>query len=377
MKVRLPRGVLFQVHLWLGVSLGFYICLISLSGAALLFRIELQRLEFPHLLTPTSTAVNVDVAEVVGNLRVAYARGDVIGVDAPTTARPVYLGYVSDHEGFHTVLADPATGNILGELPDRSAIATLQNLHFNLMSGEVGELVNGIGALCLALLGITGAVIWWPGRKRWRQRLTVRWRGNPERRLWELHGATGAWSVVLILLWAVTALSFTFPRQFRAVVNVVSPLSHNGHPESNPRLAGSAMEERPALRDLIARAAERMPRKHVARVVLPSTPSDPVQVLFSPQRPTPAFSMDLTPVFLDQYSGKVMPALPRYASMGDRILEWAGPLHVGNFGGWAIRVLWLILGLAPSVLFVTGFITWWRRVVRPAYAPASAAAPNA
>src|SRR5690242_13232813 len=129
----LLRRALFQVHLWLGVALGFYLCVISVSGAALLFRLDLQKLEFPHLLTPSSRAVNVDAAEIVGNLRVAYARGDVVGVDAPTTERPVYLGYVTDHEGFHTVLADPATGNVLGELPDHSAIATLQNLHSSLL----------------------------------------------------------------------------------------------------------------------------------------------------------------------------------------------------------------------------------------------------
>lgn len=259
MKVEIPgthlgwrnsvvRRALFQVHLWLGVALGIYLCVMSLSGAALLFRIELQRAEFPHLLEPSSPTAIVDAADIVGNLRIAYVRGDVVGVDAPTTARPVYLGYVSDHEGFHTVLADPATGNVLGKLPDRSAIGTLQNLHHNLLSGPTGELVNGFGALCLLL-----------------------------------------------------------------------------------------------------------------------------QILFSPQRPTPAFTTDLTTVFLDQYSGKILPPPAHQRSIGDRILQWVGPLHVGNFGGWPIRTLWLIVGLAPTVLFITGFLTWWRRVARPAYVQSSAA----
>jgi uncharacterized iron-regulated membrane protein len=29
-----------------------------------------------------------------------------------------------------------------------------------------------------------------------------------------------------------------------------------------------------------------------------------------------------------------------------------------------IRVAWLVLGLAPPLLFVTGFVMWWTRVVR-------------
>lgn len=31
-------------------------------------------------------------------------------------------------------------------------------------------------------------------------------------------------------------------------------------------------------------------------------------------------------------------------------------------------VVWFVFGLAPAVLFVTGLITWWRRVVRPRWA---------
>jgi uncharacterized iron-regulated membrane protein len=46
-------------------------------------------------------------------------------------------------------------------------------------------------------------------------------------------------------------------------------------------------------------------------------------------------------------------------------MDWVGPLHVGSFGGNAIRVAWLVLGLAPPLLFVTGFLMWWTRVVRP------------
>jgi uncharacterized iron-regulated membrane protein len=40
-------------------------------------------------------------------------------------------------------------------------------------------------------------------------------------------------------------------------------------------------------------------------------------------------------------------------------------VHVGNFGGWPVKVIWVVLGLAPPVLFITGFIMWWHRVLRP------------
>lgn len=40
-------------------------------------------------------------------------------------------------------------------------------------------------------------------------------------------------------------------------------------------------------------------------------------------------------------------------------------LHFGRFGGMGIRVSWVLLGLLPVALFITGIVLWWVRVVRP------------
>ena len=53
-------------------------------------------------------------------------------------------------------------------------------------------------------------------------------------------------------------------------------------------------------------------------------------------------------------------------AIGDKILRWPAYLHFGNRWGWPIEALWVILGLIPVLLFVTGIIMWWNRLVRPA-----------
>jgi len=40
-------------------------------------------------------------------------------------------------------------------------------------------------------------------------------------------------------------------------------------------------------------------------------------------------------------------------------------LHVGNFAGWPVKAAWVVLGLTPPLLVVTGFLMWWNRVVSP------------
>jgi uncharacterized iron-regulated membrane protein len=63
--------------------------------------------------------------------------------------------------------------------------------------------------------------------------------------------------------------------------------------------------------------------------------------------------------------------------VGDTIQYWLGYLHFGRLGGRGIpgcgrglcnsttKLIWAVVALVPPVMFVTGALMWWRRVVRP------------
>jgi uncharacterized iron-regulated membrane protein len=50
---------------------------------------------------------------------------------------------------------------------------------------------------------------------------------------------------------------------------------------------------------------------------------------------------------------------------GDIVLSWLTRLHFGRWRGqpW-LKALWAVVGLAPAVMFVTGAIMWWNRVLK-------------
>jgi uncharacterized iron-regulated membrane protein len=50
--------------------------------------------------------------------------------------------------------------------------------------------------------------------------------------------------------------------------------------------------------------------------------------------------------------------------IGEIVLRWSSRLHFGSFGGRPTQALWVVLGLAPVLLLVTGAIMWWNRVWR-------------
>ena len=89
-----------------------------------------------------------------------------------------------------------------------SPVEWIVNLHENLLFGESGRFVNGVGAICVILLCLTGAVIWWPGIDNWRRALTVNWRALFARFSWDLHSALGFWAFVPVLMWGNLGLIF-------------------------------------------------------------------------------------------------------------------------------------------------------------------------
>ena len=355
------RRALFQVHLWTGVLVGLYVFVVCTTGAALVFRIDMQRAASPELFTPSQGAA-AHPAQIIESVLAKYPNHQVSFIDAPTTERPTYLAYPFKDNVYKAVLVDPVTARVLGEVPEKSFVRTLQSLHFDLLAGRTGRIVNGVGGFLLLALFLTGVVIWWQGLANWRRGFVIDFRRTWKRVNWELHSALGIWTGVLIAMWAITGVYLVWPSQFGNVVRAFSPTTTVQTPSSNT----SAAPARPTWRESIDRARARLPDRHVARVVLPFDERAAIAVMFSREKPTRVGLPELTTVYLDQYSGAILPNPPQsHSTAGDIIMRWLAPLHVGNFGGLPIKIAWAILGMAPPTLFVTGFIMWWTRVVRP------------
>ena len=98
------------------------------------------------------------------------------------------------------------------QLAQLFSVEWLVHLHSNLSSGLTGRLLNGIGAIVVTMICLTGAVIWWPGMKHWRRSMSVNWRAPFARTVWDLYSALGFWSMLLLLVWGITGTYFAFPR---------------------------------------------------------------------------------------------------------------------------------------------------------------------
>jgi uncharacterized iron-regulated membrane protein len=215
------RKALFQVHLWTGIGIGLYVMVISISGSAIVCRRELMRRYPRKEIVVAGSGRRMDVQELEQNAQRTYPDFEVLSIREPERRdRPGEVVLQAGKKRIRRLL-DPYTGTDLGN-PQSSVDLVLQwlvDLHDNLLSGQTGRIVNGIGAFLVTLLGLTGAVIWWPGKKNWRRSITVNPKAKFARFNWDVHSATGFWCSMFVLVWGISGIGLCFPGTLNYVAN--------------------------------------------------------------------------------------------------------------------------------------------------------------
>jgi uncharacterized iron-regulated membrane protein len=71
---------------------------------------------------------------------------------------------------------------------------------------------------------------------------------------------------------------------------------------------------------------------------------------------------DLSSVEVDRATGKVLQVNKVEKPEGFfKLIVTIADLHFGTFGGLPTRILYVFVGLMPTILLITGLITWKRR----------------
>jgi uncharacterized iron-regulated membrane protein len=274
------RRALVQLHLWIGLLVGIYIVVLSVSGSLSVIRPDVHRWFVPRSVPVEGTRLTGDaLQEAVRRTYPEYEVTNVFERRRPDT--PVMITLQRDGETVER-LFDPYALRDLGLTypPITEAIEWVVDLHDNLLTGTTGRFVNGIGAVLFLSLVITGAIVWWPGVGRLSHSLVPGKPAKSARFARRLHNSLGFWVFALLLLWAVTAVYLCFPDPFEWTIDY--------------------------------------------------------------------FDTDLTD---DRRPG-------------DWLVRLLVNLHFGRSWGMSFKWAWMVLGLVPAALFITGGITWWARTVR-------------
>jgi uncharacterized iron-regulated membrane protein len=377
----LLRRAIFQIHLWVGIVVALYAVVIGVSGSILVFAPEMERALEPHLQLVSPGGGNASLQTLWDQLRATHPKKRVY-VLTPTQAtnRSASFLLVPRHGSWksrmETVYFNPHSGEILGNRTGRRGlVAWVSDLHNHLLAGGSGRFVNGILGIGLILMGLSGAIIWWPGKLRWKRSLLIlRWT-NWKRFGWDLHSAVGFWSCVALLAVSFTGVYIVFPKAVTrltlAVVGGTHPTAQlPGTLSTTPLPTPSTSRNTAPLKldQIVAIAQRAMPEKEpLAFLAFPGGPGEN----FTARQYSSASHLRFRTVDIDPSTGKILKRFDSaQAPLETRLRLYFTSIHDGLFGGSGVlgllvKILWVLVGLAPATLGITGLIMYWNRFLKP------------
>ena len=355
------RKVIFQIHLWIGIAAAIYVALIGLSGAILVFKPELYRLNHPKPAIQ-KMAQGGSIIGAGDALRAALATqpGKFASLLLfPRPDEPYYIVVVGDRLHSKRIDVDPSTRKVLLiEDPNVGWLSVVTNLHYYLLlPPRRGLMLNGIGAVALLLLAISGIVLWWPGVRAWKRGVLIDFSLSFKRITRDSHSVVGLAALALISFWAFSGIYFAWTNQFVAAISAFSRAT-----EPRTRLHVSSSRGKPMdLNALIPIAQKSLPGEMPLAVFMAGSRT----TVLMGRKPDMAFGQS-DGVALDGVRGTVLKTVrqsdPR--SFGDRVLDLMEPLHFGTQWGLGMKIVYCLGGLAVSFLAVTGILMYWQRYLQ-------------
>lgn len=230
------RAALVSVHKYTGLLAGALLAVTGISGSILVFDHRLDEMLTPAVMTAAPSGDPAPLQDVVDAARAAA--GDqptrIYIARRPGSAHVVRFPAPPGAPGPVEVSVAPADAKVLavrtwGEYP----VSWVYHLHYGFLSGATGKLVVGVLGLCLLFFCVSGVVIWWPRRGRWRRALTIKRHAGAFRLNYDLHKTAGVYLLPVLAVVAFSGVELVFPGPVERSVARVLPVDDYPAPQSS------------------------------------------------------------------------------------------------------------------------------------------------
>ena len=359
------RALVNDVHLWLGLAAGLLLVIVCLSGTILAFEAEIREATREGLPV-RAVGEPLPVSELIATVEAA-GTDSVTGITLPAEAEAPYRFAVirTVAGGGAVVLVDPYTGD--HRLEESSAAddflsGTLRLHRWLLLRTPVGRPIVGVATVAFLLLIVSGLIIWFPKKLRWRyvkQGFKIKTSAGWKRINHDLHNALGFYAAVFLLIMGLTGLCWSFDTYRETLGGLLgATVFDRGGPEFT---VGAGAREEDLSTDAIIRVARTtFPETGEMAVNLPSDRNPYYAIRFTSAA---AWSPVVTDRLYLSHSGERL-LLERFAdkSFGARTAELIKPLHTGEIFGTFSKLLYFLACLIATSLPVTGTLIWWNKL---------------
>jgi len=213
------KKVFRKLHLWLSIPFGLIITIICFTGAMLVFEQEFMELcwrdrYYVKQVDETPLPVDQLIAKVSATLPDSVS---ITTVNIFSNPKKAYqLGLSQPRRA--SIYVDQYTGEVKWKT-ERAAFFTIMFrghrwLLDTMKPGEGifwGKMIVGVSTLLFVIILITGIIIWIPrNRKALKNSLKISVRKGLKRFWYDLHVAGGIYATILLLIMALTGLTWSF-----------------------------------------------------------------------------------------------------------------------------------------------------------------------
>lgn len=346
---------MYAIHSAIGVVAGLLLFAVMFTGTIALFREEVSGWEHPSLRFELTGEMALDDLLKAHAERIPRDVHDIF-VFLPDAIRPSVRVQMQDHGKSVWFDIDPRTGKIL-PTGQHGFSMVWRRIHTDLLLGRTGRYLVGLSGL-IALLAIVSGLF--AHRKMFKQLFTWR-RGRSFRvRIGDLHKLLGVWGSAVHLLFGFTgailgllsllilASAFVaYEGDQEAAVEAVlgPPVEHSGEEVPFALLAPLLNQARQHDGKVEWSFARLMHWGDAnAHVELSGFPSD-------------AISMARIARFRVR-DGALVHHVDWQDSPWHRAFGMVQPLHYADFGGALIKLLYVVFGLAGTLLVASGLLIW-------------------
>jgi uncharacterized iron-regulated membrane protein len=365
MKAKTFRNQIFLYHRWIGLAVGIIFAIIGLTGSLLVFHSEISDFTLHQELGPiVDPGSPVLPLEVIGEkVQQAFAGDPDAKVHAFSLSAyrrlyqnepaPLSVGVEGKEDSWIQVYVNPFNGEILGQHDWSSSLwGKVYELHYQLLAGTNGMYFVGVIGLLATFLSITGIALW-PGWRKLSTGFKIKWDASTKRLNFDVHKVAGIVAAVFLAMATFTGFLWNF-------WDISEPLTYTVLLSKKP--ADPVSQVIPG-RDPITLATaaqianQALPEGKVDSIHLPATPEGVIEVW--KKLPQDANFWGEHGVYIDQYSGNVIRvATTKTRSLAEKFINAESAVHYGTFWGIPSRLLYVFVGLSPTILLVTGFTMW-------------------
>lgn len=359
----------FLVHSWLALPVWFFLLIICVTGTLATVSQEIVWLANPDVRAskPSDDAERLSYGQVLAAIQRAEPELVVQSIERPDEDHFALTARVSYPDGSSPMIyVNPYTGVIQGISPQFDFRQFTRALH----GWWLVPFTNGFswGWYLVSLTGIpmllsliTGLVVY---KKFWkgffRPRLRV---GQGARIFWgDFHRLSGIWSIWFIAVISITGIWFLI----RALLfDFHISISTEGVPpvvsrEEVPLAASAADVPRIDLDKAVSIAQGAVPSLEASSIDLPIYAYGHITVSGRGWYPLMFQSVTVNP-----YNGEIdAKRLLDDRSALEFVTESMRPLHVGDFGGLWVKLIWCFFGLLLSMMVLSGLLIWSKRTVQ-------------